>query len=98
MEHNHHIVGSQRQAAAAPTLSGAVIDFGKHALAGIAIFLIVGASAVGLDLLVRHLVTLEVSEWVIVGLHVVEMALFVADVALLLIFLIRGGIRAARFL
>jgi hypothetical protein len=63
--------GNNGAAPASRPLSDIVVEFGKHTLAGIALFLIIAAAAVALDLFVRYLSVLKVSAWLIIGLQVI---------------------------
>jgi hypothetical protein len=75
-----------------------VKEFGTHVAVGMAIFLIVAAAAVLLDLLVRVLVEWNVSEVILGGLRTAEYALFGLDLILLLVFMARLAYRTLRVL
>jgi len=68
-------------------------EFLLHVLVGTGIFVVIAAPAVGLNLLVAYLATLKVSYWIILGLEVAEYSLFILDIVLYLVFLVRTGWR-----
>src|SRR5689334_20907940 len=88
--------GSSLQVQPAPPFWRAPLEFAVHTLVGTAIFAIIAAAAVGLDIVVRNLETHGISSGIGFGLNVAEYAIFVTDLILLIVFLCRTAKRAMR--
>lgn len=71
-------------------------EFLIHVLVGTGIFVLIAAPAIGLNLLVASLATLKVGFWIILGLEVAEYGLFIVDIVLYLVFLVRTAWRTAQ--
>lgn len=73
-------------------------EFLVHVLVGTGIFVVIAIPAVGLNLLVTYLSSLNVTYVIIIGLEIAEYALFVLDVGLYLLLLVRTGWRIIQIL
>ncbi len=71
-------------------------EFCAHVVVGTGIFLIVAFPAVLLDLLVSWLAEKALSQYVLIGLLIVEYVLFAVDIVLFLIFMVRTAWRTHR--
>jgi hypothetical protein len=67
-----------------------------HFCLGTLVFVVVGLLAVGLSLLVDFLSTLKVNVFIIYGLRLAEYLLFVVDLLLFILFILRTGWRTAK--
>ncbi len=65
-----------------------LLVFLTHILGGTILFLIVAGAAVGLDFLIKYLVSIQSSSFIIYGLKGAEYALFGIDLALFAQFLV----------
>lgn len=66
-----------------------LLDFAVHVVVGTLIFIIIGAPAVVLNLVLHELTNLAIDRFVFVGLQIAEYTLFAVDLVLYLVFLIR---------
>jgi hypothetical protein len=64
-----------------------ISDFAHHIAIGTAIFIIVGAPAIGLSFLVHYLETLGVGSFTVTVLTFLEHAILIVDSALFLVYL-----------
>ena len=93
--------GSTSQAAAtaaaiAASLSypSVVLELLSHIIVGTAAFVIIALAAVGLNFLVRWLEFLQINSFIIRGLQVAEYTLFIIDLVLFMIFVLRKASNA----
>jgi len=70
-------------------------DFLVHILVATILFGLIATPAVGLSFLIKWLETNQVSEVILIGLELMEYAIFFADIILLLVFLAKSTYRAA---
>jgi hypothetical protein len=86
-------------AVAHKSLGKALVELTKHVLAATTAFLVIFAVAIALEHLAKYLIAVSVVEkdsvlfWALLG---VKYVLLLADISLLIVFLAKFGIRAAR--
>ena len=73
-----------------------VVHFGAHTLIGSVLFLIVGAPAVGLSMLVHALEAAHVDGFTVLVLSFLEHAILLADAGLFLTYLVVTAIKSVK--
>ena len=73
-----------------------VVHFGAHTLIGSVLFLIVGAPAVGLSMLVHALESAHVDGFTVLVLSFLEHAILLADAGLFLTYLVVTAIKSVK--
>ena len=71
-------------------------EFLIHVVVGTGIFALIGTPAVVLDVLVSWLSTKSISSFIIYGLKSCEYTLFIVDIALFIVFIVRTAWRTFR--
>jgi hypothetical protein len=75
----------------------AVWDFAVHLIVGTLIFSLIAGAAIALDIMiVRRIDRLGVDPFIVYGLRAAEYAVFVIDLLLFIIFLLKTAYRAAK--
>lgn len=72
---------------------GPVIDFAVHIFVGTTVFILIAMAAVVLDFALKKLENHEISAFILIGLEIATIALFVTDMFLFLVFLVKAGRR-----
>jgi hypothetical protein len=63
-----------------------IIEFTVHIFVGIGIFILIAIPAIGLDLLLKWLSTIEISKFILIGLKIAELTIFSLDIILFLMY------------
>ena len=71
-------------------------EFLVHVVIGTSIFIVIAMPAGGLDFLVSWLSSKDINVVIIIGLNVAKFTLFIIDIGLFIVFLIRTAMRTLR--
>ena len=82
--------------AASHSYPSVVLELLSHISVGTAAFVIIALAAVGLNFLVRWLEFLQINSFIIKGLQVAEYTLFIIDLVLFMIFVLRTAYRSGK--